>query len=111
MNSGSGNDLPVSKLIHLCFSIPLNRFTPAIAKIRKKNSNTMIVCFKKGSDARTDYTRILSPLILVIALRGLSTLKALKLDNERPSSSSSPITTVSSSTPVIDSINGYAIVT
>ena len=41
---------PVSRLKHLFLSSPVNSYTPAMAKITKKNISTSIVSLKSGSE-------------------------------------------------------------
>ena len=86
MNSSSSRALPVSKLMHLYFSIPLKRLTPPVAKIRRKNMSTITVFWSSGRAFNTALTIILRPSMLVIALRGLSTLNARRDEIDKPSS-------------------------
>lgn len=51
---------------------------PAIANTTKKDSSTIIVSYNKGSEVSTDNTSTCKPLMLVTALSGLNTLKALR---------------------------------
>jgi hypothetical protein len=48
-----------------------------MANTTKKESSTIIVSYSNGSEVSTDRTSTCNPLILVTALRGLNTLKAL----------------------------------
>jgi hypothetical protein len=50
----------------------------------KKNIRTVKVSCKSGIDLRIATTKTLSPLILVTALRGLKTRKALKAPIDEP---------------------------
>ena len=65
-------------LTHLFFNIPAKSYSPAIANIKKKNRRTITVSLNSGSDASRADTITLSPYILEIDFRGLSTLKALR---------------------------------
>ena len=71
--------------------MPLNKLTPPIAKIMKKNISTITVFFKSSTAVRADETRSLSPRIVVTAFNGLSTRKALSDCRESPASSSSAL--------------------
>lgn len=62
---------------HRFFKRPLRIYTQAIENTKKKDISTRIVSCSNGSAERTDSTRTCRPLILVIALSGLNTLKAL----------------------------------
>ena len=66
--------------------MPEKRFTPPIAKIRKKNVSTIIVSVRSDIAATIDFTINFSPGMLFTALSGLSTLNVLRLDNDTPSS-------------------------
>ena len=63
---------------------PVKSYKPAIAKIKKKNVRIRKVSFSNGKDFKTATTKTCSPLILVTARRGLSTLKALRAPTEEP---------------------------
>lgn len=63
---------------------PVKSYKPAIAKIRKKKVRIKKVSFSKGIDFKTATTKTCSPLILVTARKGLSTLKALRAPTEEP---------------------------
>ena len=68
---------PVSGSKHLFNKLPPIVWRPAIAKTQKKKINIMIVSLRRGRADRRAETRILSPSILDIVLRGLRTLKDL----------------------------------
>jgi hypothetical protein len=62
---------------HVCLRSPLSIIVDAIAKIKKKNMSTIKVSLSKGMALMTESTKTRRPLILVMALKGLSTRKAL----------------------------------
>ena len=61
-----------------------------MAKMRKKKIRTMIASRSSGKALSTELTMVLSPSILVMALSGLSTRKALKEESDSCSSSYMP---------------------
>jgi len=63
-----------------------------MAKIRKKKIKTSIVCLSMGKALRIETTRTLSPLMVVMVRRGLSTLNALSAFKLGPPPSSSTFT-------------------
>ena len=79
--------VPSSILTHRCFKTPDNNYVPAIAKTKKNDNNTIMVSFNNGKDANTAVTNTYKPLIDVIALNGLKTLKALNEFKDKPPSS------------------------
>jgi len=82
---------------HVCLSCPESIIVDAIAKIKKKNNSTTNVSFSRGMALITDSTKILRPFILVIALKGLSTRKALSEARETPSPDTSASRSISTS--------------
>ena len=74
----SKNVVPSSMLTHLLFRIPVSNCVPAIEKTKKNDKSTRIVSLSKGKELTIATTKTCKPFIEVIALKGLSTLKALK---------------------------------
>ena len=56
----------------------MNNYSPPIAKMRKKNSTTIILSKSNLIAEKREVKIILSDFILDIVLRGLRTLKTLK---------------------------------
>jgi len=73
--------------MHRFLSIPVISWVPPIAKMMKKKRRMIIVSLKSGIADKRACMSTFSPLILEIVLRGLSTLKTLRLAKLKPDSS------------------------
>lgn len=59
-------------------NVPLNEFTPMIAKIRMKRTQTIVTLVMEGNEDSKALTISFIPWFLEIILKGLNALKALK---------------------------------
>ena len=82
--SSSIRTYPVSMFTQRYLSMPMNKLSPPIAKIRKKKNRTIMVSERRGMASMTDDTMTLRPSMLLTKRSGRRTRNARKPEAEPP---------------------------